>query len=73
MDEILRDIESVEINMAKLCLRLFETSDEDEIMEIKSDLEDLESKLGDLEEELRDFKTNCEELDYRHVEFERMV
>ena len=73
MDEILRDIESVEINMAKLCLRLLETTDEDEIWDIKDDLEDLESKLGDLEEELRDFKENCEELDYRHKKFERMV
>ena len=73
MDEIMQDIEAIEINMAKLCLRLFETSDEDEIWDIEDDLENLESKLGDLEEELRVFKTNCEELDYRHAEFERMV
>ena len=73
MDEIMQDIETIEINMAKLCLRLFETSDEDEIWDIEDDLENLESKLGDLEEELRDLKENCEELDYRDREFERMV
>ena len=72
MDEIMQDIMNVQDEITALMLELQDASEEFH-EDIEDDIRRCMEKISDLEEELREFKANCEELDYRHAEFERMV
>lgn len=72
MDEIMQEILQVQDEITALMLELQESGEEFHD-DIEDDIRRCMEKISDLEEELREFKMHCEELDYRHAEFERMV
>lgn len=72
MDEIMQEILQVQDEITVLMLELQESGEEFH-EDIEDDIRRCMEKISDLEDELREFKNHCDELDYRHAEFERMV
>lgn len=72
MDEIMQEILQVQDEITALMLEL-QGSAEEFHEDIEDDIRRCMEKISELEEELREFKNHCDELDYRHAEFERMV
>lgn len=72
MDEIMQEIMQVQDEITALMLEL-QGSGEEFHEDIEDDIRRCMEKISELEEELREFKNHCDELDYRHAEFERMV
>ena len=72
MDEIMQEITQTQNEITALMLELQESAEEFH-EDIEDDIRRCMEKISELEEELREFKNHCDELDYRHAEFERMV
>ena len=72
MDEIMQEISQAQDEITALMLELQESAEEFH-EDIEDDIRRCMEKISDLEDELKEFKIHCDELDYRHAEFERMV